>query len=112
MGTIAGPHGGEASFDLDALFQVTKKKTKLLGHLFYDDPVTPISYHSAKITGLSFSGNTAHVTGTGKIGKTKVNFTLDVIDNGEPGTNDFFSLQLSNGYSVSGYLSSGNLLIH
>lgn len=31
--------------------------------------------------------------------QTKVSFAVSVTDNGEPGTNDFFSIQLSNGYS-------------
>jgi len=35
--------------------------------------------------------------------QTKVSFTVDVTDKGEPGTNDFFSIQFSNGYSASGY---------
>ena len=64
-----------------------------------------------KVTSLTFSGNTAHITGTAKIGKKKINFTIDVVDNGDPGTNDFFSIQLSNGYSASGYLTSGGLTI-
>ena len=87
-----------------------KKKSKLVGRLFYDDPATPISFHSMKITSLSFSGNTAHITGTGKIGKTKISFTLDVVDNGQSG--DYFSISLSNGYSASGFLTSGNITIH
>jgi hypothetical protein len=37
---------------------------------------------------------------------------VDVIDNGDPGTNDFFSIQVSNGYSASGFLTSGNISIH
>ena len=89
-----------------------KKKTKLFGSFSYNDPATPISYNSTKITSLSFNGNQAHVSGTGKIGKKKVSFTLDVTDNGNPGTNDFFSVHFSNGYSASGFLTSGNISIH
>jgi hypothetical protein len=63
-------------------------------------------------TSLRFNGNQAHFTGTGKIGKTKVSFTVDVTDNGEPGTNDFFSIQFSNGYSASGYPLNGDISIH
>lgn len=111
-GTINGPHGGQASFSVDAKFQKVKKKTKLIGSFSYDDPATPISFRSMKITSLIITGNQAHITGTGKIGKKKGSFTLDVTDNGEPGTNDFFSLQLSNGYSATGFLSSGNIQIH
>ena len=98
--------------DLDVKFQKMKKKTKLIGSFSYDDPATPISFRALKITSLSFSGNQAHFTGTAKIGKKKVTFTVDVTDNGDPGTNDFFSLNVSNGYSASGFLTSGNITIH
>jgi hypothetical protein len=95
---------------MDVKFQTVKKKTKLIGSFNYDDPATPISIHSMKITSLSFNGNQAHFTGTAKIGKTKVTFTVDVTDNGVP--NDFFSLHVSNGYSASGYLTSGHIAVH
>jgi hypothetical protein len=93
-------------------FQELKKKTKLVGSFSYSDPAAPLFFSSMKITSLTFNGNEAHITGSGKIGKTKVTFTLDVTDNGDPGTNDFFSVHFSNGYSASGYLTSGNLSIH
>ena len=79
----------------------------------YNDPATPMSFHSGKITSLTFSGNQAHLTGTGKANGKKVSFSIDVTDNGDPGTpNDTFSIQLSNGYSASGNLTSGNITIH
>jgi hypothetical protein len=112
-GTIAGPHGGQASFDLGVALQKTKKKTKLIGSVMYNDPATPFSISSSKITSLTFSGNSAHITGTAKLSKkNQLSFTVDVIDNGSPGTNDFFSIQVSNGYSASGNLTSGDISIH
>jgi hypothetical protein len=77
-----------------------------------DDSASPFSFQSKKVTSLSFNGNQAHITGTRKIGKTKVSLTVDVTDNGEPGTNDFFSIQFSNGYSASGYPLNGGISIH
>jgi hypothetical protein len=44
--------------------------------------------------------------------QTKVSFAVGVTDNGEPGTNDFFSIQLSNGYSASRYPLNGDISIH
>jgi hypothetical protein len=41
----------------------------------------------------------------------KVSFAVGVTDNGAPGTNDFFSIQLSNGYSASRPLN-GDISIH
>jgi hypothetical protein len=84
----------------------------LIGSFNYDDPMTPISFHSTKVTSLTFTGNQAHIAGSGKSGQTNLNFTLDVTDNGSPGTNDFFSLHLSNGYSASGNLTGGDIFIH
>jgi hypothetical protein len=71
-----------------------------------------LNFRALKITSLSFNNNQAHFTGTAKIGKQKISFSVDVIDNGDPGTNDFFSIQVSNGYSASGFLTSGNISIH
>jgi hypothetical protein len=95
---------------MDVKFQKVKKKTKFIGSFSYDDPATPLSLNSTKITSLTFNGNQAHFTGTAKIGKSKVTFTVDVTDNGV--SNDFFSLQVSNGYSASGYLTSGHIAVH
>ena len=91
---------------------MTKKKTKVIGTVSYDDPFTPISFHSTKITSLTFNGMQAHIAGVGKIGKTTVSFTCDAIDNGYPGTLDYFSIHFSNGYSASGNLTSGDITIH
>ncbi len=78
----------------------------------YEDPGVPFSFHSTKITSLTFNGNMAHMTGNGKIGKKKVSFSLDVTDNSPNGTGDFFSISFSNGYSASGFITSGNITIH
>jgi hypothetical protein len=80
---------------------------------------------STNITSLSFDGNHAHITGnatttapnTGGSAKKKqksqtISFTIDVVDNGDPGSNDMFAIQLSTGYSASGQLTSGNITIH
>lgn len=45
-------------------------------------------------------------------GKEEFTFICIVSDNGEPGSNDFFSLELSNGYNVSGMLNGGNIQLH
>ena len=42
----------------------------------------------------------------------KVSFAVGVTDNEEPGTNDLFSIQLSNGYSASRYPGNGDISIH
>ena len=42
----------------------------------------------------------------------KVSFAVGVTDNGEPVTNDFFSIQLSNDHLASGYPLIGDISIH
>lgn len=110
-GSIAGPHGGQADFSMDVKFQKSKKATKLIGSFSYSDPGSSVSISANKISSLSFNGNQAHFTGTAKLGKKSVSFTVDVTDNGTPGTLDFFSIHLSTGYSASGNLTSGDLEI-
>ena len=98
---------------MNVKFQQIKKKRKLVGNFGYSDPCFPLAFRALKITSLSFNNNQAHFSGTGKVGKKKVSFSVDVTDNGTPGTNnDFFSIHVSNGYSARGFLSSGEISIH
>jgi len=111
-GSILGPHGGQATFRLDVKMQKVKKTTKIVGSFSYSDPTTPLSFSSNKITGLTFNGNHARFIGTAKPSKkSQISFTVDVTDNGTPGTLDTFSLQVSSGYSASGNLTGGNIFI-
>lgn len=92
--------------------QTTSRKTVITGYFTYDDPGSGVSFSPTNITTLTFNGNQAHIAGSGKIGKKNVTFTVDVTDNGYPGVNDFFSIQLSNGYSASGNVVSGDISIN
>ena len=112
MGTISGPNENQVSFEVDGRIVMMKKKNRIIGNVAFEDPAVPFSFRSMKVTVLTFNGNQAHLAGSGKIGKMKVSFTVDVTDNGQPGTNDFFSIHFSNGYSASGFLTSGNISIH
>jgi len=56
---------------------------------------------------------TRRITGTCEIdGQSGFTYRVDVSDNGEPGRNDTFSLNLSSGYSASGTLAGGNIQLH
>ena len=100
---------------MDVKFQQVRKKTKLVGSFSYSDPAASLSFSSSSISSLTFNGNQAHFTGTAKLSKkSKLTFTVDVADNSGPagpGTLDTFSIQVSNGYSASGNLLSGNLTV-
>jgi hypothetical protein len=57
--------------------------------------------------------NTRHIEGTCEIdGVAGFTYAVDVTDNGEPGTADRFSIQLSNGYTAAGNLIGGNIQLH
>ncbi len=112
-GSIAGPHGGQATFHMDAKLEKSGKRTVAVGSFSYSDPASNISV-SGNVSSLTFNGNHAHFTGPPRGGRRGqiVSFTVDVTDNGTPGNNDFFSIQLSTGYSASGNLTGGDLQIH
>jgi hypothetical protein len=80
------------------------------GNTAYRDSST--DFNSKTITSVTCSGRTAKITGMGMNGGDSVQFTLDVEDNGEPGTSDEYNLQLSPGGSRSGTLTKGNIQVH
>jgi hypothetical protein len=112
-GSIAGPHGGQATFHMDVKLQKSGKRTQTVGSFSYNDPASKVSV-SGNVSSLTFNGNHAHFTGPTRGGRrgSVVSFIVDVTDNGTPGTNDFFSVQLNNGYTASGNLTSGDIVIH
>jgi hypothetical protein len=115
-GTIIALSGGQmgpVNFTIQVGITKNKKgKSKITGSASYN------GISAKKITSLTINGNDASFSGTAKIPKTsvaraqKVSFTIDVTGNGNPGTNDTFAIGISNGYSASGNLTSGNILIH
>ena len=53
------------------------------------------------------------IQGTAEINhQSGFTYTVDVADNGEPGTNDTFAITLSNGYSAGSIVSGGNIQLH
>jgi hypothetical protein len=116
-GSIAGPQGGQASFSMDVKLQNANGGqdggTTPTGSFSYNDPASGVSFQTSKISSLTFNNNHAHFTGTAKLTRTsQISFFVDVTDNGMPGTLDTFSIQLSNGYTAHGTLTSGDLQIH
>ncbi len=63
------------------------------------------------ITRFTITGNHAQFTGTARISRrSNVTFTVDVLDFIH--CPDHFSIQISNGYSASGDVTSGDISIH
>ena len=68
---------------------------------------------NAKIQSLSITGNSAQFSGQGYLENgSRVAFNVNVTDNGEPGTSDTISINLRDGYSVSGTLIKGDIRIY
>jgi hypothetical protein len=107
-GTI-NANGCTGTFEIIAA--PAKKHGNFSGQADYQDTCAGISLTQTKITGLSIQGDEAVISGTGKVGKKqKVSFTIFVFDLGAPQT-DFFEIFISNGYSASGYITSGDVAI-
>lgn len=96
---------------MDVKFQKAQKRTTLIGSFSYSDPASNVSINSSSIASLTFNGNQAHFTGPKVARRGTVSFTVDVTDNGTPGTADTFSIHLSNGYSAMGTLTGGDIVI-
>ncbi|MHB1050330.1 MAG: ice-binding family protein [Bacteroidota bacterium] len=89
-----GEFWGQLSFNDHGKNGIKVKSTSVTNYLVID-PVT------RQIDGI------ATINGQGAFA-----YTVIVVDNGEPGRNDSFSLTLSNGYTVSGTLQGGNIQLH
>ena len=105
-GSIIGSTGGDARFTLNVF-------ANLKGKIDYRDG-SSVSFRTARILDVTFDDAThsVQVRGTGVNGNAQVTFTVVVVDNGEPGTSDAFSISLSDGYSRTGTLTQGNVQIH
>ena len=104
-GSIA-VHAGQANFH----FSVTHgRKNKIVGSFSYSDPAAGLNINASKLSSLSINANHAQFSGMANHGRS---FVVNVTDNGNPGTNDTFSISVSNGYSASGNLTSGNIAFH
>ena len=91
------------------------KNSKLWGNLlFIDHSKNGIKVKSTGVTAYTtIDAYTRQIEGTAKInGQGNFTYKVIVVDNGEPGRSDRFSIQLSNGYSATGTLDGGNIQLH
>jgi hypothetical protein len=105
-GTIPTGPASEGQFSLNA-------QVNLKGKVKYGDGVAA-DFRSTRITRVrcNFSTHSASIEGEGTNNGHMVSFTVNVIDNGESGTTDVFSIDLDDGYSRSGTLTRGNVQVH
>jgi hypothetical protein len=91
------------------------KNDKFWGQLSFNDHAKKnVKVKSISVTAyIILDSVTRQIEGIARLNnKAIVSYKIIVTDNGEPGSNDKFSLELSNGYYVSGILEGGNIQLH
>jgi len=102
--------GGIANFGF--VVQSQSSTGPIAGDLQYVNHATGAKVHSVAFTSFAIVGNTATFGGTCTINGSACTFTVNVTDNGEPGTNDTFTISVNGGSPEGGTLRSGNIQIH
>ena len=89
------------------------KNDKFWGQLSYNDHAG-MKIKSTSVTSYTvIDAFTRQIEGLAKVnGAGLITYKVIVKDNGEPGRNDTFSIELSNGYSAAGTLAGGNIQLH
>jgi hypothetical protein len=107
-GEISVP-GGFANFG----FVAQNNANGPSGQLEYQNHARNLNVHSISITSVSVSTNTATFSGTcTKNGAGVFTFTVNVQDNGEPGTSDQFIIMVQGEPTEGGTITKGNIQIH
>ena len=113
-GTVPLTHtNGQGLFDRDGntvefRFRASEET---LGQFTLNDAAAGLQLTNGRIETVAVTGNTAEFTGTARLsgGQGRVTFDVTVTDNGSGGTSDTIAVTLSNGYSASGTLTSGEI---
>lgn len=97
-------------------FKIESTSRGLKGQLNLLDQTKQIQVQALTIDSFAISGNQATLTGTATYndGRTIVTVSFKVQVTGNQGFNsgnNFFTISLSNGYSASGFVSHGNILV-
>jgi hypothetical protein len=82
------------------------------GHLVFNDGSGSRVQGTGVTSYAVVNATTRHIDGTCDIDGVPGTYSLNLTDNGEPGTADTFDLTLSNGYHAGGILNAGNLQLH
>lgn len=102
-GTITGS-SSMITFNVRASYN---SKNQIVADMFYNDPGAKVHFDNPVVTGLTFNGNSATLSGTTRVHNRPITFVATVIS-GNPGA---LSVTMSNGYSASGNLTSGRILV-
>jgi hypothetical protein len=84
------------------------------GHLVYHDHGSDLKVRATGITAYTeVNENTRRLEGPAEVNQVGgFTYVVDVVDNGEPGVDDTFTITLSSGYTAMGTLVGGNIQIH
>jgi hypothetical protein len=100
--------GNEVTFG----FRVTQSNDDILGDFRFCDHTEGFCKKVGRVQSLTITDNTAEFSGIFLKDDGFVAFDVSVTDNGGRGRSDTISISLSDGYSVSGTLLSGNIRIY
>jgi hypothetical protein len=93
-------------------FQATQSDDTYLGNFAFCDAVADVCTKRGRVQSLTITGNSASFSGYVKLSGKRVTFDARITDNGSGGNFDTISITLSNGYSSSGTLTSGDIRIY
>jgi len=84
------------------------------GHLTFIDHGSGMKVKGTGVTDyIVLSETRRRIKGSCEIdGQGGYSYTVEVDDQGEPGRNDWFQMDLTNGYSAAGTLEGGNIQLH
>ncbi len=102
--------GGIGNFGF--IVQAQSTSGPISGDLQYVNHASGAKVHSVMFTTFTISGNTATFSGTCTNNSAPCTFSVMAQDNGEPGTNDVFTISINGGPPEGGTLRSGNIQIH
>lgn len=110
-GSVSGSTNEKSTFGVSAGI----RNEKLWGNFsFNNHRKNGVKVKSTSVTAYTIlNALTRQIEGVANVnGKGSFTYKVIVTDNGEPGRQDIFSLELSNGYSASGVLEGGNIQLH
>jgi hypothetical protein len=106
-GQISGPHGR-----VNFLFAAHSGTRSLAGACLVFDPQQRVTIMCSDVTRYVENGSTATIEGHAWVNGTSTSYTITAQDNGSRGRGDTFGIATASGYSASGPLASGDVLVH
>jgi hypothetical protein len=109
-GTVDVPGPGIANFGF--IVQARSTSGPIGGDLQYVNHASGATVHSVMFDSFAITGNTATFGGTCTNNGVPCTFKVTVQDNGEPGTDDHFTITVDAGPPEGDKLRGGNVQIH